>query len=999
MKKANKILNFSIKGLLTGSFLLLCFLAEIQLAGGDILTINGKKAAPYFDSKGKFKIIYINANKNRINIALARKDNKGRLFIRNIYGGLNIHSVCAKKDNTEKAWFAWEVRGPERSDIYLGQLKDWRTTKQINLTADQKGFNFSPSIEFSCRNELWVAWVNYFQKQYTILIKNITAGQLWKIKSNPASSNLSPHIIIDGSEKIWLIWVGQLRNRDEILYSSLEGEKWTKPLSLNQNPDVPHFAPSISLDFNRLPHIVWSGYDGGDYELYYSHWDGNKWSQEEKVTDNQAIADTTPSFSLLFETIPIIAWVRYKNEKHEICLTYKIGGEWQPEAIIADEKGAIDSLKLVTLKNRIGIVWQTGSKIKAILISDYELNRCFFQNYNNYNLPPITHSDQINILTLDRDKYIGFGDSITYGIISYEAAPEKGYVPRLERLINDNIGESQVVNSGVGGEKTAEGLSRINSVISAEEAKTIFLMEGTNDVKYEEISMDTAAFNLKRMAEHCLDFGMAVFLSTIIPKDPWEGLTKERILDLNEQIESIASELEINFVNQFNGFIEGTDRNDTLYSDATHPNEDGYQLMAETWYDSLVKTIPAIEVDQTSFTFEAVQGKSNSPSQTFNIRNSGEGRLRYQISDNKNWIIVSPESGESEGEWDEIEVSVNISNLPPGNYQGTVNVSSEYASNSPQMLTVELTVSGPIIELDKASLAFQGIKGNPEPSPKTFKIRNAGAGKLNYQITDNRDWLSVSPQNGSSSGEWDEIEVSVNISNLSPGNYQETVTITAADASNSPQSIKVTLTVLSPEIEVSKTSLTFKAVYGEGNPPSQIFKIRNAGAGKLNYQITDNRDWLSVSPQSGSSSGEWDEIEVSVNISNLSQKNSQGRITITAENASNSPQNLTVNLKIQLPPLFSPLNFQGEKKKNRSLSQLEYINVLTWEANPQNKNIIKKYRIFVFNGKEYKLLAEIGDQTFEYWHRRVEKDREYKYTLTAIDKFGRESEFVTIEVR
>lgn len=421
-------------------------------------------------------------------------------------------------------------------------------------------------------------------------------------------------------------------------------------------------------------------------------------------------------------------------------------------------------------------------------------------------------------------------------------------------------------------------------------------MEGTNDAKDDEISMDTAAFNLRKMSEKCLNFGMTVFLASIIPKDPWwDEILKERILDLNEKIKSIASDLSIYFVDQFAAFSENSDKNDLLYSDATHPNERGYQLMAERWYDALVVTMPSIEIDQTSLFFEATQGKTN-------------------------------------------------------------------------------------------------------PSPQTFKIRNSGAGTLDYKISADQEWIRVSPSSGDSSGESDEIQVSVDISNLSRGNHQGNVTVSSDDASNSPQVVTIQLTILSPIIELDKTSFSFKGIIGESNPPPQVFKTRNSGDKTLNYRISADQEWIRVSPSSGDSKGEWDEIQVSVDISNLSSGNYQGKLTITSEDASNSPQELTINLTIQFPPLFAPLNFHGEKIQNRSLSQLEYINVLTWEANHQNK-FIETYKIYLVEGENKTVLKEMDAQTFEYWHRKVKKDKIYKYGLTAGDIYERESEPVYIEVR
>ena len=96
--------------------------------------------------------------------------------------------------------------------------------------------------------------------------------------------------------------------------------------------------------------------------------------------------------------------------------------------------------------------------------------------------------------------------------------------------------------------------------------------------------------------------------------------------------------------------------------------------------------------------------------------------------------------------------------------------------------------------------------------------------------------------------------------------------------------------------------------------------------------------------------------------------------------------------------VYAPLDFKGEKILNRSLSQAEYINVLTWRANPNNVNIAK-YRLYQLEGKNRSQLAELGADTFQYWHRRVEKDKSYTYALIAVNTAGRESDPVSVTVR
>ena len=106
-------------------------------------------------------------------------------------------------------------------------------------------------------------------------------------------------------------------------------------------------------------------------------------------------------------------------------------------------------------------------------------------------------------------------------------------------------------------------------------------------------------------------------------------------------------------------------------------------------------------------------------------------------------------------------------------------------------------------------------------------------------------------------------------------------------------------------IQLDKTSFSFSAVIGQSNPPSQGFQLRNAGSGELPYQLTTTESWLNVSPPSGSSSGEWDVINISVRCQGMTSGSYTGEIKINCNDAMNSPQVISVRLKLtgtQNPP-------------------------------------------------------------------------------------------------
>lgn len=120
-------------------------------------------------------------------------------------------------------------------------------------------------------------------------------------------------------------------------------------------------------------------------------------------------------------------------------------------------------------------------------------------------------------LTADPIVFLAFGDSITegYGDTSQLGG---GYTKRLDHWLDQMGYESTVENYGIGGETTAQGLSRIDSVL-AEGGDYLLLMEGTNDIS-RRVSVESILFNLDTMARRAETLGIIPVHGTLIPRIP-----------------------------------------------------------------------------------------------------------------------------------------------------------------------------------------------------------------------------------------------------------------------------------------------------------------------------------------------------------------------------------------------------------------------------------------------------------------------------------------------
>jgi hypothetical protein len=99
-----------------------------------------------------------------------------------------------------------------------------------------------------------------------------------------------------------------------------------------------------------------------------------------------------------------------------------------------------------------------------------------------------------------------------------------------------------------------------------------------------------------------------------------------------------------------------------------------------------------------------------------------------------------------------------------------------------------------------------------------------------------------------------------------------------------------------PEISVNTTTLTNIGNWKQ-NAASQSFEVWNSGVGALNFTISSDVPWLSITPASGASSGEHQPITITYNTANLAGGTYTANIKITDSLARNAPMIIPVSFK------------------------------------------------------------------------------------------------------
>jgi lysophospholipase L1-like esterase len=501
----------------------------------------------------------------------------------------------AKEDTLGRVWVAWEEWGNNRSRIGVGRYFEGQVI-DARLFGRPEEFALSPDLSLDRSGSPWIIWVISTAREERVCVVDLSSLKKWTFRPAPDVSITNPRILVDRFDSVWVFWNETGKDRGEIIYRVLERGQWSDRQTIPHGTRFPCLNPDVAVDGQGVIWVVWSGYDGDDYELYLTRGDGTGWQKEARLTDNR-LHDGFPSLGSAGDAL-VVSWTRTLENGSQVLAMVSQGGRPGGEIVLSPPSQELIFPRVFPAAGeQTSVIWRTGPDVVV---------REFVPAFSGRGeapapstpVPPLIFNPQRN-----EDAYIGFGDSITYGYIDRLPTPELGYPPRLDILLDQTFGPTEMINAGLGGEATPAGLSRIEEVIAATDARYILIMEGTNDVINPPISMDTAAFNIQEMARKCLEAGLFPTVATIVPRHDWLGVMTfyhKRLLHLNDQIRQVAAALPVSFVDMYTLFNEYPDSDGGVLSllsgDLKHPSEKGYQFMAEAWLNE-IRNYPFPPVD------------------------------------------------------------------------------------------------------------------------------------------------------------------------------------------------------------------------------------------------------------------------------------------------------------------------------------------------------------------------------------------------------------------
>lgn len=162
---------------------------------------------------------------------------------------------------------------------------------------------------------------------------------------------------------------------------------------------------------------------------------------------------------------------------------------------------------------------------------------------------------------------LAFGDSLTQG---RGTSPERSYPAVLAELSGRNV-----INRGVSGETTEEGLQRLPQVLDDTQPDLLLLMHGGNDI-LRNLSPSQAKSNLQDMINLAKDRDIPVVLV---------GIPEKKLFSSSAPLyQELATENDLVFEDDI---ISGLLKKPAMKSDSVHFNSAGYAAIAKEIFSLL----------------------------------------------------------------------------------------------------------------------------------------------------------------------------------------------------------------------------------------------------------------------------------------------------------------------------------------------------------------------------------------------------------------------------
>ena len=317
---------------------------------------------------------------------------------------------------------------------------------------------------------------------------------------------------------------------------------------------------------------------------------------------------------------------------------------------------------------------------------------------------------------------------------------------------------------------------------------------------------------------------------------------------------------------------------------------------------SVGSDLPLIQVDSQFNYIIVPSGLTSIPNRDILVSNGGAGAMSFTTSESSTRIFtVTPSAGNAP---QVVSVGFKISGGVPGvDYFDTLWVSSPEALNSPVPVVFQFhyvnTPAQIILNRDTVTLnVFECSQGITNVLVQDFfNISNVSGGEpYTFDLLWESDYVTVETEFGQLP---EFVSVVAKYPELPLGTYYDTITVTAVNAINSPQSVIVRYNVVSglqsPQINLSSTNYTIPTMENEGPVPGAVLKVNNTFGGCMPWELASVPPFMYPDNTSGDVPGV---VGFNIHASGFPFGQYTDTFYVEAPGAINNPRAVTITMKV-----------------------------------------------------------------------------------------------------
>ncbi|MCK4306872.1 T9SS type A sorting domain-containing protein [candidate division WOR-3 bacterium] len=271
--------------------------------------------------------------------------------------------VCDANGDVHISWFKWNG-GSSYSTYYQHYTgTQWIGYEDLS-TGITQSFNYLPSITnwSSGTGDLYLYalwqtnWVSHRGEGYfRITLRKFSSTGEWEdtiaFVSSDSMDAFAPCAVCDYKGVVHIVW----EQGYEICYRNLTVFGFSDEIFYLSNSGVYTAYPAIAT-FEEKLFVVWEDLRDGNFEIYFKEFDGNKWSDDKRVT-NSTSASLFPSLCVDSTGIVHIVWQEDAIGGYKIFYTNYTQGNFDTPSVAVESPSEAMRSSIVSDGEKIHLVW------------------------------------------------------------------------------------------------------------------------------------------------------------------------------------------------------------------------------------------------------------------------------------------------------------------------------------------------------------------------------------------------------------------------------------------------------------------------------------------------------------------------------------------------------------------------------------------------------------------------------------------------------------------